>query len=155
MHLQEPTAEQRRIAAALGISLEGDSQSVAAARLADAVWPALHPGTEVRPATDRQRAFAESLGVALDGGSFAVCSARIDEELFRRNQERLGELALQPGDRVIKAERFTIGGQIVENNREFVVSSIGRDLRVYFKGGNGYGAWPSQLTKQASEVLTD
>src|SRR5882724_6375321 len=44
--------------------------------------------------------------------------------------------------------RLTAGDLVVlENKKSAEVSSIGKDGRVYFKGGEGFGAWPDRIKK--------
>lgn len=148
MHLLRPTRFQREIAKHFGISLRGASQSVAAARIHDFLEPALAPGSKPREPTEKQVKFAVDLGVYTSGDSFRVCSVRIDEELFRRNREAVARLRLKPGDTVVKAHSFALDNTIHTFTSHHVVSSIGQDLRVYFKNPSGdSGAWPSQLVK--------
>jgi hypothetical protein len=143
-----PTAEQTRIANLLGVDLTGDTEAVAAARIEDAVAPAIFPGQQPRPVTEKQVEFGRALGLALAGDSLRVASAKIDEELFRRNGVALASLDLKAGDRVIKRETFEFDGKVHVLEREFVISSVDpNSLRVWFRGGNGQGAWPTQLEK--------
>ena len=76
-----------------------------------------------------------------------VASAKIADRLVERNEELLAKLQLKSGDQVIKHETVEWEGRIEDLSQEYIVSSIGRDGRIYFKGGNGQGAWPDQVTK--------
>jgi hypothetical protein len=58
-----------------------------------------------------------------------------------RRRESLSALELNEGDVV-----ETVAGEIAE------VSSIGRDGRVYFKGGGGFGAWPDLISVLARKA---
>jgi hypothetical protein len=112
------------------------------------VSPAISADQSPRPATDRQIEFGKALGLTLAGDSLRVASAKIDEELFRRNVVAVESLGLKAGDRVVKRETFEYEGKEHVLEREYVVSSIDPDsLRVWFRGGNGQGAWPTQLEK--------
>lgn len=141
-----PNAEQQKLAKSLGINIARDKESIAAARLMDGVAEAigLRPP---EPSTENQQNFAASLGKDVTRESKRVTSAIIDDLLFERNQARLKELQIKPGDRVIRTDRFDYAGVIRELEREFVVSSIHPSGRIYFKGGNGQGAWPTQVRK--------
>ena len=143
----KPNPDQVKLASILNVDVTLDTEFVAAARLEDAVSPAIHPSGEPRNATERQIAFGRSLGLDLNNDSFRVASARIDEELRNRNHAALNALQLKPGDRVIKRHRIEIDGQVHDLDQEYVVSSVDDNLRVWFKGGNGLGAWPTQLEK--------
>lgn len=141
--------EQRSLATALKVDTSADSYDLAAARLFDAVSAAI--GFEPpQPSSERQRAFASSLGCNVAQDTKRVASARIGEALFAKNQAAIASLNLQPGDHVIRTEHFEFDGEMRSLSQEFVVSSIQPNGRVFFKGGNGQGAWPTQLTKQAS-----
>jgi len=140
------TDEQNRIAAALGLNVSGDSESIAAARILDVVAVAVgHSGP--RAATIKQIEFARALGLDAGEDTLRVASARIDDELRRRNVAAIERLKLEPGDRVLKRSMVTINGEQREWTHEYVVSSIRPNTRVFFKGGNGQGAWPTQLEK--------
>jgi hypothetical protein len=148
MHLKEKNFSQIHLAELLGIDVSADTENIAAARLEDAVAAAIYPNEQPRHATEAQVAFARSLGLDTEDESLRVASAKIDEELFRRNPSALESLELKPGDRVLKRETFSYEGQTHVLEREYIVSSIDESsLRVWFRGGNGQGAWPSQLLK--------
>jgi hypothetical protein len=143
------SAEQRSLAAFLGIDVSTDTRAVAAARLLDKVAGMI--GFEPsEPASERQKAFAESLGENVGTDTKRVASAKISESLFTKNQEAISALNLRPGDRVVRVEHFEFDGDMRVLEREFVVSSIQPNGRVFFKGGNGQGAWPTQLRRSAS-----
>ena len=148
MTASRPSEEQIQLAASLGIDVAPDTFDVAAARLLDHVAAAIgHEPPE--PSSDRQRAFAASLGQDVSPDSKRVASARIGEALFAKNQDAIAALNLQPGDRVVRVTRFEHDGEMHSFEQEFVISSIQPNGRVFFKGGNGQGAWPTQLHKPA------
>lgn len=152
MSHRTPSTEQISLAAAVGVDVSADTFDIAAARLQDAVASAI--GWEApEPASDRQKTFASSLGKDVAGDSKRVASAKIGEALFDNNQAAIASLALKAGDRVIRAERFEFGGEVQTLEQEFVVSSIQPNGRVFFKGGNGQGAWPTQLRKVVAEPV--
>jgi hypothetical protein len=134
-----PTDEQKKVAELLGIDISDDSLVVAAARIRDVVEPAIRPGTEYRPATDKQLKHAESLGIEVAGDSLWVCWAKINEKLRELNQEARERLQLIPGMYVWVID------EKVNERRIMQVSTIGKNGRVYFKGGGGASAWPTQL----------
>ena len=142
-----PTDIQKKIARSLGIDITGDSRNIAAARIREIVEPAINPDSSYRSATQKQVEYAASLGLDVSGDSFWVCSAKIDDKLRELNQVALERLDLKPGDRVIVVDKGKINGQHYEHQEEHIVSSVGKNLRVYFKGGGGRGAWPSQIKK--------
>lgn len=145
-----PSTEQIAIAGRLGLDVRADSSDVAAARIYDAVAVAL--GHEpLAPSTERQRDFASSLGCDVSADSQRTASAKIGELLQDRNERAIAELDLKPGDRVVRVHRFEHDGQWQTLEQEFVVSSIQPNGRIFFKGGNGQGAWPSQIRKAESK----
>lgn len=140
------TAEQLALAQVLDVDVSADTFDVAAARLLDRCARALGY-EEPTPSTDRQRAFAESLSIDVSADSKRVASARIGDRMWSRNQEAIVTLDLRPGDRVVHIVSGAVDGEIYSFEREHVVSSIQANGRVFFKGGNGMGAWPTQLRK--------
>lgn len=143
------TLQQYQLAASLGVSVSEDTFNVAAAKLLDTVSEAL--GFEPAcPSSTRQRAFAHSLGVDVAKDSKRVASAKTGDYLLELNQKAIVDLNLQPGDRVTRVQRFECEGEEREFEQEFIVSSIQPNGRVFFKGGNGQGAWPTQLRKAES-----
>lgn len=140
------TPQQHKLAGLLSVSLVADSLDTAAARLLDAAAEAL--GFEpAQPSSARQRAFAESLGANVDQDSKRVASAKIGDLLHELNRNVIIDLDLKPGDRVTRTRRFEYENEERVFEQEFVVSSIQSNGRVFFKGGNGQGAWPTQLRK--------
>lgn len=60
--------------------------------------------------------------------------------------EAIGE---RHGPRAATARQVEFAGQRHEWVREFTVSSIDATGRLHFKGGNGDGAWPTEVEKVA------
>jgi hypothetical protein len=147
MERESPTVFQRQVAAALGIDISRDSRRVAAARIQTFVGPALLDKVSVNSATECQVDFAKDLGLDVHGDSTLVASAKIADELFDRNKAAAERLQLKPGDRVRIRRRCDHAGQTHEWTDEYVVSSVQPNCRIMFKGGNGMGAWPTQVEK--------
>jgi hypothetical protein len=152
MGKESPTDFQRQVAAALGIDISRDSKAVAGARIQTFVGPALLDKDRSAPATERQLAFAEALGLDVRGDSNLVASAKIADELFDRNTAAAERLRLKPGDRVRVRHRVEVEGKTHDWLDEHVVSSIQPNCRIMFKGGNGMGAWPTQVEKVEEPV---
>lgn len=149
MSPQAPSQEQLALAELLGLNFEAETFDTASARLLDAVANAI--GYEQSEgSSERQRSFAVSLGCNVAADSKRVASAKIGEALLARNQEAIVSLDLKPGDRVIRVANFEFEGEVRLLEQEFIVSSIQPNGRVFFKGGNGQGAWPTQLRKHAA-----
>lgn len=147
MDEKEPRQSQQELAETLDIDISGDTANVAAARLYDAVGPAIERGYKAQGATENQVEFAKSIGIDVSADSLRVAGARIADTLLARNRRQLEELNLKPGDRVQRTTRYTFDGKSVAYKQDYIVSSIGENCRIYFKGGNGAGAWPSQVEK--------
>ena len=147
MSKEKPTPYQKAIAQKLDIDISSDSKIVASARIRDIVEPAIKTESTSRFPTQKQIDFSISIGIDIESDSFWVGSAKIDERLSEINQKALEELDLKSGDRVSVKKTFEKDGKKHEYEKEYLVSSIGRDQRVYFKGGRGQCAWPSQIVK--------
>jgi hypothetical protein len=143
-----PTAFQRKIAKALGLSLRGADRASAGARIHDYIAPALVNDIDPQPPTARQVKFAQDLGIYADGDTFQLLVMKIQGQLTRRNAAALQQLRLKPGDIVDYARRASFDDPTTMRTTRHVVSSIGNNLRVYFKNPvSESGGWPSQLTK--------
>jgi hypothetical protein len=124
---------------------------VAAVMLEEHLRPLIW-GKVSESATDRQRVFLAELGS--DGADNAwltkqVASAWIDHYLAVRTAKCLRHLELVRDDAVIKRTiwRKAEDGRLHETLYYVMVSSIGADGLVYFRGGNGKCGWPSSLTR--------
>jgi hypothetical protein len=124
-----PSDFQQEIAALLGVDVSGDSYDVATARSAE------------------QRKFARSLKLNVAKDSMRVASAKISDALLAANKKALDKLKLNKGDKVIFIENYEAESGVYKRMSEHVVSSIGSNGRVYFKGIGCQGAWPTQLKK--------
>jgi hypothetical protein len=144
MKLPSITNEQRRVAEYLGVVIDADSQSVAAARIRDAVSTAIGEKPP-SPATSRQVEYGESLGLDVSSDSKRVASAKIADALQEQNWQTISRLDLKPGDVVVKVISGEVAGRVVSFEDEHVISSIKPNGRIWFKGGGGKGAWPSQI----------
>ena len=129
----------------LAIDVTSDSAAVAAARIREAVAVAIGEPQLREPPSEKQTRFAEGLGLGVKGMTRVHVSALIDEALYLRSEVALSRLELKPGDRVRKSTFVEIAGKREVLTTEAVVSSIQPNFRVFFKGGNGQGAWPTEL----------
>ncbi|SRR6266481_1122787 len=141
---------QCRIARRLDIDVSGDSDEIAAARILDAVAPALLARPE-RPSTTRQRKFAESLALDVGADSLRVASVRIAETLRLRNLDAAARMRMRPGRMVVLETDWEWQGQRICSREAQVVSSVGKDGLVYFRGGGGRCAWASTLRLPTAE----
>lgn len=152
-----PRPAQLTLAQTVGLTLVGDEpHNVVAAMLEDHLRPIVW-NVDPAPATDRQIQFLRHLTATTRSGlSKNVASAWIDHHLALKTRTRLAALQLKEGDAVIKSQRFhdPESGQPIEILDYCVVSSIGANGLVYFKGGNGNCGWPSTLRNvNASDEL--
>lgn len=72
---------QKKLAKSLAIDLTGDNFRIAAARLYEAIWPAIEIRESEHPASDKQIAFARDVGVDVSGLDRTTASCRITEQL--------------------------------------------------------------------------
>jgi len=141
-----PTADLLEIAGRLEIpTIEGSPTMVLAATIQDKLDPILW-GRPGRPPSEAQvkylTSLAEEAGESMPApSSAAVAGAWIDVFLARRTIDALRTLKLQRGD-VVDHRRLHGETALV---RRGVVSSLGDDGLVYFRGGNGQCGWPSAL----------
>jgi hypothetical protein len=151
------TDQQRKLASTIGLELVGtEPRRVAAVMLEEHLRPLMW-GEQSEPATDRQRAFLVELGShEADDALLArpVASAWIGHYLAVRTAGCLRHLALVRGDAVIKRTlwKHPVDGRLCETLDYAVVSSIGADGVVHFRGGNGKRGWPSSLTRAAVQT---
>ncbi|MFM9961666.1 MAG: hypothetical protein ACKV2Q_10620 [Planctomycetaceae bacterium] len=131
----------------MGIDISQDTCDIAAARIHAFIGPAIHSKAAEYHASERQIEFARDIGLEVVSDSSLVASAKIANELFVRNMAALEQLQLKPGDRVRVRHEIEMDGELKEWVDEFVVSSVQPNCRIMFKGGNGSGAWPTQVEK--------
>jgi hypothetical protein len=146
------TGQQRALAAMTGLALAGsEPRGVVAVMLEEHLRPTIW-GVQPERATDRQRNLLSSFGVADAADALLsrrVASAWISHHFAVRTLEHLRRLVLERGDAVIKRSRSrsAADGKLYEHVEYGVVSSIGANGRVYFRGGGGRSAWPSSLER--------
>ena len=144
----KPTKEQFALAEKLGISIDNDSQQVAAARLMDAVSLAIGMREGEVPPTENQINFADELGIDVRLDSKRISRAKIAEKLNENSFLAIIKMNLQPGDIVYLRDDYEMSDcEKGIHPRKYIISSIQSNGRVWFKGGNGTGAWASQIVK--------
>jgi len=141
---------QRQIARKLQIDVSGDSDKVAAARILDAVAPAVLDRM-ARPSTSRQQEFARSLALDVTSDSVRVASVRIEEALRARNLDAAARMHLRRGSIVVLETEVDLNGQKVSWRRAQIVSSVGKTGLVYFRGGGGQCASAGKLRRPTRE----
>jgi hypothetical protein len=133
--MNKANKKQKIIAAKLGIHIDHKSFDIAAAQILDAIRPAITKNLKDNSVTQKQIDFAKSLGLDVTNDSRAVASARISDALNENNQKLINEWGLTPGKHV-RWKKW---------KREMVISSIAQNGLLWFKGGNGYCAFPSEI----------
>jgi hypothetical protein len=133
VRLPQVTPEQQSVAEKLGISVDGDSIGVVAARILDLIGPSIGDVVKYDAPTDKQIRFARELGLDISRDSFRVGSARLDDALALLDMRQIAEQKLGPGVKV------RLRSWPDEPDR--VVSSIQDGRLVFFRGGGGAKAW--------------
>lgn len=136
-----PTAEQRRVATALGFSIEDLPAPVFAVLLRDRLSSVLLQGLRgVVEIPDSLVELEDSLGIAtpaeLRTNSGDELSAWYESRYMMVSARGLRDLKPQVGDVVTRKD---------DPSEQMVVSSIGANGRIYMKGGRGKRAWPNHL----------
>lgn len=146
---------QRELAVLVGCELPAAVPRIVASALLRDHLEHVIEGREdsgTQPATDAQVKYLEALAPERSSSgvrSARVVSAWIDYFLTLRSIACHQELELEAGDRVARLHRWTdpIDGELHEYEDTMVVSSIGDDGLVYFRGGNGQCAHPHRLRR--------
>ena len=138
--MERATKKQIEIAKKLGIDVSADSSTIAAAKIESAVYEVINPGAELRKATEKQIDFLKALNIETECRDLIIVSALIGEELQIRNILAIKKLDLKAGDTIV-TEQFG-------REQEDVISSIAANHRIWFKGGQGRGCWPSQVIRK-------
>jgi len=138
--MERATKKQIEIAKKLGIDVSADSSTIAAAKIESAVYEVINPGAELRKATEKQIDFLKALNIETECRDLIIVSALIGEELQKRNILAIKKLDLKAGDTIV-TEQFG-------REQEDVISSIAANHRIWFKGGQGRGCWPSQVIRK-------
>ena len=146
-HVRSVTREQVAVGERLGLDLSQDTWAVARARILDAVGTAIGDQERYDEPTDNQIAWAESLGIDVTRHSYRVAFAMINDALWERENQLIREMNLKPGDRVARDREYEHEGQVHKWREGFVISSIGKDGRLYFRGVGCKSGWPSAFTK--------
>ena len=137
-----PASEfQKVLAKLMGISIDESSFLVSVAQITYSVAPALWLKADQDASSPKQIDYAAALGIDVSEDPKRVASAKIQEQLDKRNESLVREMGLAPGDKVY-------WGRL---EREMVISSIAKNSRLWFKGGNGYGAFPHEVDLIAAE----
>ena len=126
---------QIELAGRLNIEIDRSSFLVASAQIEDAIALALWREPRLGLASERQVAYAASFGLDVAADSKRVASAKIEQKQLERSRKLISEMNLEPGIEVWWRQR----------ERKMVISSIAANGRLWFKGGNGQGAFPHEV----------
>ena len=138
--MDSATRKQIEIAKKLGIDVSADSSIIAAAKIKTEVYEATNPDAEPKKASEEHLDFLKALNIETECSDLIIVSALIAEELQRRNVEAITKLDLKTGDTVV-SEQYG-------REQADVISSIGANHRIWFKGGRGRGCWPSKVIRK-------
>lgn len=133
-----PSELQKRLAKTLGIDLSGDSFRIAAARIYEAVWPAIEFQSSDLPVSDKQIAFGRDIGIDVSGGDRFTASLQISARLDVLNEVALRDLDLRPGDKIV-----------LKGSREVLeVSCVGKNRKIFPRGWGGQSVWATQVSRK-------
>ena len=139
--MEKPTSNQKHIAKLLKVNIQGDSSLIAAAKIESTVYEAIRPGKKRKNASENQKSYLKSLNAKATSEDRIVISAMIEEALKIENMKAITKFDLKPGDTIISNNH--------SSKSEDVISSISdKNHRIWFKGGQGRGCWPSQVVKK-------
>lgn len=150
--LQPAALHQRELATLIGCTLDADMPlEVAAARLEAFLKPKINgPEHTVGAPTERQLRFLTELCPSFEARaeSRSEISAWIDHHLALVTIAAHEKLKLKSGDAVLVIRSYRSIGIAETRPERAVVSSNSANGRVYLKGGNGAGAWPTEVQHQ-------
>lgn len=130
---------QLKLAETVGIDVSNDDFRIAAARLYEAVWPAVEIHESPQAPSEKQLAFAKDVGLNIDGCDRAGASQQIAARLSLLNEVALRALDLKPGDQVV------LKGTPEETH---AVSCVGRNRKIYLRGWAGQSVWATQVLRR-------
>jgi hypothetical protein len=122
-----PTEYQKRLAALLNLDISNDSRRLAAARIHDAVQPAIEPQSVLRRPTDPQKVCARDLGIDFRRETFRTCFARIADELDRRTAALRRRYRITPGMPVLVAVRHFEGTRQLIRLQHAILGTPGKN----------------------------
>lgn len=123
--------KQAELASLIGIQLKDESVTMAAAKIRNAIFYEIYPDEEKREATENQLSFINELGLKPISKDFLIASAQINEEVTKLNIRAINEFKLKSGVNILVSK--------FGEEREYIISSISDNYRIWFKGGQGQG----------------
>lgn len=138
--MEKATKRQIEIAKIHDISIDESSFRIAAAQIYEELIDVFEYEYEIEPATQKQKEFAEDLGIDVSNDSKSLANTKISVAVDKQNWERIEKLGLEPGVKVRYKKGANIFGQTTH-----VISSISDNARLWFKGGQGKGAFPHEI----------
>ncbi|HLR77249.1 MAG TPA: hypothetical protein VK106_06280 [Balneolaceae bacterium] len=139
--MKKTTKHQLELAEQLEISISKKSFRIAAAQIYEELIDVFEYDFELEPSTAKQKKFAKKLGINVDNDSKSIANVRISVEVNRQNWQRIEKLGLRPGVEV----RYKKENNAILSQKSYIISSIGDNARLWFKGGQGRGAFPHQI----------
>ena len=137
----KPTPAQLTIAAQLGVQVDPDNTfALVASKILERVGGVI--GCPPRAVSDRQHELAEELEMDISPcNSSWVAFVKIKEAIQLSNLDAVKRMELEPGDVVVRPLKYLQAHYEIEGDApvwlqtEHIVSSIGPDGQVFFKGG--------------------
>lgn len=136
-NIEKASSEQVDFCKKLGIDVKGNTVGMAAAKLEELIQKCFWGIEQMETPTEKQIDLAKKFGIDISHMSRIVGNAVIDNIMAQLNYNAIKEQKLIPGLPVKKRNDPL--------NREFIISTIGPNGTVYFKGGNGQRAWARSL----------
>jgi hypothetical protein len=135
---QKVIKKQVDFARLLGLEINGDTVSIAYAKILDVIDREFF-GKDMETPSDKQLELANILGCNVENYSRRVAFIIIKDIITQRNVGAIRRHNFKPGDKVINS---------MDNlSTDYVISSISEKGLVYFKGGQGRQAWASNIIK--------
>jgi Domain of unknown function (DUF4263) len=137
---QKMTGPQHALAKLAKIKISRNTPKLVAAAL---LRVALREDLELHPRLEGNTLYEESVAeLGEKDFDFSDSSTQEERSARRAHAYILGRIAAHKKLRLIRGDVV-----LLADEKPAEVSSIGKDGRVYFKGGEGFGAWPDRIKK--------
>jgi hypothetical protein len=148
-----PSARQKELANSLGLRVTDATPWGVAAVLIESHVSSVVWGTTPKPVTEPQNGLLGQLGHPGAVDSRRVASAWIEHYYATRCGDALKRWKPVRGDKVtLEHDRFDVAtGEFYRTTTDGVISSIGDNGLIYFRGGNGKCGWATHITRKYSD----
>jgi len=141
-HISLVNSKQITFCARLGLDVEGDTISMAVAKIHDLIDRKFFSKIDLGRPTEKQIQLARKFGYDISGCTRREGDAVISDIMTELNLESIEDQQIKSGVAVIN--------KWDQLKKVQVISSIQEDGLVFFKGGNGKRAWGRNLVKADS-----